>query len=36
MTLAIIEPPTWVMPTIALVGPILVVVITLLTQRNRS
>ncbi|MEY2567286.1 MAG: hypothetical protein QOE35_1815 [Actinomycetota bacterium] len=33
---AVIDPPTWVMPTIALVGPILVVVLTLLFHRGRS
>jgi hypothetical protein len=34
--LAILDPPTWVMPTIALLGPILVVAFTLLFHRGRS
>jgi hypothetical protein len=33
--LAVLDPPTWVMPTIALVGPLLVVLLTLLFHRNR-
>lgn len=31
-----LDPPTWVMPTLALVGPILIVVFTLLANRSRS
>jgi hypothetical protein len=34
--LAFLDPPTWVMPTIALAGPILVVLLTLLFHRGRS
>jgi hypothetical protein len=34
--LAVLDPPTWVMPTIALAGPILVVALTLLFHRGRS
>jgi hypothetical protein len=29
VVLAFLDPPTWVMPTVALAGPILVVVLTL-------
>jgi hypothetical protein len=36
LLLALLDPPTWVMPTIALVGPILVVVLTLRFHRGRS
>jgi hypothetical protein len=34
--LAFLDPPTWVMPTVALAGPILVVVLTLRFHRGRS
>jgi hypothetical protein len=36
LVLAVLDPPTWVMPTVALFGPILVVVLTLLFHRGRS
>ncbi|MDQ1374691.1 MAG: hypothetical protein QOJ09_2029 [Actinomycetota bacterium] len=36
VTIAVLDPPVWVMPTIALVGPLLVVVATLLLYRGRS
>ena len=34
--LALLDPPTWVMPVVALVGPIVVVLLTLLFHRGRS
>jgi hypothetical protein len=36
LVMAVIDPPTWVMPTVALVGPILIVAISLLFQRGRN
>jgi hypothetical protein len=33
--IAALDPPTWVMPTIALLGPMLVVLITLWRSRPR-
>jgi len=36
IVLAAIDPPTWVMPTVALIGPIAIVVFTLLHQRGRN
>ena len=33
---AFLDPPAWVMPIVALVGPILVVVVTLLLHRTRT
>jgi hypothetical protein len=35
IVLAVLDPPTWVMPTIALLGPLLTVVLTLFFRRNR-
>ena len=36
LLLAFLDPPAWVMPIVALAGPILVVVVTLLLHRTRT
>jgi hypothetical protein len=34
--IAVLDPPTWVMPTVAILGPIVIVALSLLFQRGRN